>query len=235
LPEDLEVIREMASKEHDKLDEGKVVKFLDRWANPDELGGGYLTALQAYHQAFFEEEEKRLAPILRQAQERARLRSTEIPVQALLLELSQGVSVDELLASKELVLIPAYWTTPLILMEYLKTGTTLLAFGARPADMAAIPGEMVPDTLLRVLKALADPTRLKILHYLSGQELTPSELARRLHLRAPTVTHHLADLRLSGLINVTYRGQERLYRARPEAMPAFHASLDSFLKPEKDT
>jgi DNA-binding transcriptional ArsR family regulator len=234
LPEDLEAIREMTRKEHEKLDEGKLVKFLDRWANPDDLGNGYLTALQAYHQAYFADEEKRLAPILQHALDRARQRSTEIPVADLLLELSQGVSVEELVTSREIVLIPAYWTTPLILMEFLKTGTTLFAFGARPADMAAIPGEMVPDALLRILKALADPTRLKIMYYLSQQEVTPSELARRLHLRAPTVTHHLGELRLSGLIYVTYRGQERHYRARPEALPAFYASLDSFLKSENE-
>jgi DNA-binding transcriptional ArsR family regulator len=41
---------------------------------------------------------------------------------------------------------------------------------------------------------------------------------RRLHLRAPTVTHHLAELRLSGLVNVTYKGQDKLYRTREESL-----------------
>jgi DNA-binding transcriptional ArsR family regulator len=96
--------------------------------------------------------------------------------------------------------------------------------------MSALPGELVPDRLLRSLKALADPTRLKILYDISQEEVTPSQLSRRLHLRAPTVTHHLNELRLAGLVNLTFRGQEKLYRARVEAIEeAFH-SLKQFLR-----
>jgi DNA-binding transcriptional ArsR family regulator len=83
---------------------------------------------------------------------------------------------------------------------------------------------------LIALKALADPTRLKILRYLSEQELTPSELSRRLNLRAPTVTHHLKELRLAGLVNVTFRGQEKLYRTRLGALDSIHVDLKAFLK-----
>ena len=62
------------------------------------------------------------------------------------------------------------------------------------------------------------------------QELTPSELARRLNLQAPTVTHHLKELRLAGLINVSVRGQERLYRARLGALIPLAGSMKGFLK-----
>jgi len=41
----------------------------------------------------------------------------------------------------------------------------IFLFGVRPANMSVIPGELVPDGLLRALKALADPTRLKIISY----------------------------------------------------------------------
>ncbi|MGD0611916.1 MAG: metalloregulator ArsR/SmtB family transcription factor [Anaerolineales bacterium] len=71
--------------------------------------------------------------------------------------------------------------------------------------MSTLPEELVPDRLLRSLKMLADPTRLKILYYISQEEVTPSQLARRLHLRAPTVTHHLNELRLAGLVNLTFQ------------------------------
>jgi DNA-binding transcriptional ArsR family regulator len=96
--------------------------------------------------------------------------------------------------------------------------------------MAAIPGEQIPDGLVRTLKALADPTRLKIMHYLTQGEVTPSELARRLNLRAPTVTHHLSELRLCGLVNVTYRGQEKLYTSRLEALDETCDNLRDFLQ-----
>jgi DNA-binding transcriptional ArsR family regulator len=95
--------------------------------------------------------------------------------------------------------------------------------------MSTIPGEPVPDGLLRTLKALADPTRLKILRYLYKEELEPSELSRRLDLRGPTIIHHLRELRLAGLVILTLRGQEKHYRARLEALDSTNKDLKGFI------
>ena len=130
----------------------------------------------------------------------------------------------------KLIFTPAFWTTPLILFDKFDKDTLFLTFGARPMDMSLIPGESLPDGLVRSLKALADPTRLKILFYLSHEGLAPSEIARRLHLRAPTVTHHLNELRLAGLVNMTIQGQERKYTARHETLQATFTNLQDFLK-----
>jgi DNA-binding transcriptional ArsR family regulator len=110
----------------------------------------------------------------------------------------------------------------------------IFLFGARPPDASLIPGEVVPDALLRALKALSDPTRLRILHYLTEEPLAPAQLARRLRLRAPTVTHHIRTLRLAGLVQLTLgEGKEtKQYAARSEAVAAAFASLKGFL--EKD-
>jgi DNA-binding transcriptional ArsR family regulator len=96
--------------------------------------------------------------------------------------------------------------------------------------MSLMPGEPVPDTLLRMLKALADPTRLRILHYLSNETLTQAQLSRRLRLRAPTVTHHLTALRMAGLVHVTLEaGGEKLYAARLEAIRNIGNTLEKYL------
>ncbi len=50
------------------------------------------------------------------------------------------------------------------------------------------------------LKALADPTRLRILHLLTQQELTVAELTRILATGQSTVSQHLAQLRKAGLL-----------------------------------
>ena len=104
-------------------------------------------------------------------------------------------------------------------------------FGARASDQSLVPGETVPDALLRALKALSDPTRLKILHYLSQEPLSPAELSRRLRLRAPTVTHHLQTLRLAGLVQVTLgKGKEKKsFATRSETVKATCEALDAFL------
>ena len=131
----------------------------------------------------------------------------------------------------ELVLAPSFWVTPLMYFGYVGDGRGVWLFGARPANQSLIPGEMVPDSLLRALKALSDPTRLKILHYLSQGSLSPAALSRKLRLRAPTVTHHLQTLRLAGLVRVTLsEGKEKKsYATRTEIVKATCATLESFL------
>jgi len=227
--EDLEALKAAHEGEQKhEFDEKLVTNFLKWWVRPAESGALVLQSLQAYQQVFFEEEEKRVAPVLKAGIERAQKLAAKTSLPELMVELSQGVDFNEALG-KELVIVPAFWTTPLVLLEPLGQDSKLFLFGARPAGMSATPGELVPEGLLRSLKALADTTRLKILYYLSQEELTPSELARRLRLRAPTVTHHLSDLRLAGLVNVTVRGQEKFYAARREALDAACETLNQFL------
>ena len=105
-----------------------------------------------------------------------------------------------------------------------------IMFGTRPADMSLVTGEPVPDTLMRALKALADPTRLSILHYLGSETLTPAQLSRKLRLRAPTVTHHLTALRMAGLVHVTVAaGGEKMFATRMEAIQPLCGALERYL------
>ena len=209
-------------------------RFLDWWTRPAEFGEMYLAAIHAYHQSFFAEEEKRVAPILQAALEHGRELASRLSVPDLLAELSQGVRIDDLSRAQELLLVPAFWITPLILFDILDDGRAIVLFGARPATMSAIPGGVLPDGLLKALKALADPTRLKILHYIAQEPHTPSKLAKRLRLRPPTVTHHLSELRLAGLVNMTMEGQEKKYTARFEGLQATFTTLQEFLKMQEE-
>ena len=229
-PEDIEFFLKAFNKKNEYVKKEAVEHYFAWWSRPAEFGERSLAAMQAYYQAFFEEEEKRLEPVLKAGLRRAQQMAAAMKFEEFFSELSQGVQWGDELRAENVVMVPAFWTTPLIFFEKLEKDTLLLTFGARPADMSVIPGETLPDGLVRSLKALADPTRLKILFYLSHGSLSPSELARRLHLRAPTVTHHLSELRLAGLVNVTIEKQEKKYAARREALPSTLANLQDFLK-----
>jgi len=205
-------------------------RYLDWWTRPVEFGEMYLSSIQVYHQSFFAEEEKRLAPVLQAALQRGQELASRLSVPELIAELSQGIHFDDLNNARELTLVPAFWSTPLILFDILDDGRAIVLYGARPATMSAIPGGILPDGLLNALKALADPTRLKILRYIAQDPQTPSKLAKRLRLRAPTVTHHLNELRLAGLVNMTMEGQEKRYTARFEAVEATFTTLQQFLE-----
>lgn len=227
--EDVDFFQKLVGKKHDWLKREALERAIDWWSKPAELGEGFLSAVQSYYQSFFEEEEKRIEPILRQGLAHAQSRAAVLSLEDLFLELSQGVKLDDDFRAPKFIFAPVFWSTPLILFDKIYPDTQLVLFGVRPANMSVVPGEVVPDGLVRVLKALADPTRLKILNYLSKEELAPSELARRLKLRAPTVTHHMSELRLAGLVNVTIKGQDKKFTARSEAIDAIHKSLKDFL------
>jgi DNA-binding transcriptional ArsR family regulator len=213
--------------------EEQIARFLDWWAKPEECGEMLLTSIQSYYQVFFMEEEKRLLPILKASLEHAKELARQLNTHDLLVELSQGLHFEKM-EFNELVIIPDYWFSPLIMQECVSKDRCLFLYGSRPATMSVIPGELVPEGLMRALKALADPTRLKILFYLNQEELNPSELARRLNLRAPTVTHHLHELRLSGLVNLTIQGQEKRYRLRSEALNELQDTFKAFFGKELD-
>ena len=209
----------------------QIPRILDLWAHAEEFGERYLEALRAYQEAFFAEEERRIRPALHKALSRAQELAGRLELLDLLEELSQGLRFEERPGAPEMLLAPSYWCTPLIFFGSVSEEREVWLFGARSPDDSLVPGEVVPDTLLRTLKALSDPTRLRILHYLSEEPLAPAELARRLRLRAPTVTHHLKALRLAGLVQM-FVGEDKetkRYAARSEAVAAAFSSLQAFL------
>ena len=229
-PEDLESLRD-AYQDQGSAPRSKVLEArLSVWAQAEFFGERYLQALQSYQDVFFAEEEKRIRSVLREAVEAAQERANQIPIEELIEELSRGVRLENELDWQELVLVPSYWISPLVVFEQLGGGKELFLFGARPADVSLVPGELVPDGMLRTIKTLGDPTRLRILRYLAQESITPAELARRLRLRAPTVTHHLNLLRLAGLVYLTLgeKGKRR-YEARPEAVDEAFEILRVFL------
>ena len=68
--------------------------------------------------------------------------------------------------------------------------------------------------LLRVLKALADPRRFKMLQQIaSAGELTCGQVGDRFSLSQPTISHHLKILTEAGLLRVREVGQHHFISA----------------------
>ena len=60
-------------------------------------------------------------------------------------------------------------------------------------------------------KAIADPTRRRILEYLRGGERTAGELAEYVGVGRTALSHHLMVLKLADLVCVERRGQFQVY------------------------
>ncbi len=213
------------------LPAGDQERILDTWARGAEFGEHYLEALRRYQEVFFAEEEKRIGPALQAALARAQALAKKLTFPDLLEELSQGLRVATPFKASELVLAPSYWATPLVFMGQVGRKRDIWLFGARPPTASLVPGEAVSDSVVHALKALSDPTRLRILQYLAEGTVSPAQLAKRLRLRMPTVLHHLRILRLAGLVQVNLgEGKDKSYAARPEAVAATFSSLRDFLE-----
>lgn len=65
-----------------------------------------------------------------------------------------------------------------------------------------------------VFKALADPTRRKVLEHLRQRPMTAGELSDRFAVSKPTMSAHFAVLREAGLIDATKQGATITYRLK---------------------
>lgn len=193
--------------EHARLSEQYTQSaFLDglsqTWSDREAFGVRLVNAIEAYIDNFFAEEEQRILPVLKSSLSHAQMRAGSLALPVLLEELSNGVRIEKIDSYSKIILAPSFWGSPYMFLEKLNPDTLMVVYGARPDSMAIIPGDIVPDALIRSLKALSDSTRLRILRYLAQSPRTATELSRALRLRPPTVLHHLNQLRMAGMVQI---------------------------------
>src|SRR5689334_24229303 len=78
---------------------------------------------------------------------------------------------------------------------------------------------MALEESMSVLRALTDPTRVRLLAVLDGEELTVAELQRVLDVPQSRVSTHLARLKEAGMALDRTDGAHRYYRIADGAMP----------------
>jgi ArsR family transcriptional regulator len=89
--------------------------------------------------------------------------------------------------------------------------------------MAALPGdqrsaEAPAPSVVRLLKALADQTRLRLYHVLGDHELAVNEIVRVVDMSQPRVSRHLKILADAGLLSARRDGLRVYYRATEGAL-----------------
>jgi len=65
--------------------------------------------------------------------------------------------------------------------------------------------------MAQLFKALADPTRLRILHFLSDEEKAAGDIARAVGLSASAVSHQLSYLYASRIVRRRREGRSVYY------------------------
>lgn len=110
--------------------------------------------------------------------------------------------------------------------------------GATPSQEQPTPAQV--DAAVNAFRMLSDGTRLRLLWLVSSGEQDVSSLAAAVGAPRPSVSQHLAKLRLAGLVTTRREGRRVLYRARDSHVRAliaeamFHAGHEVSGLPRHD-
>jgi ArsR family transcriptional regulator, arsenate/arsenite/antimonite-responsive transcriptional repressor len=115
------------------------------------------------------------------------------------------------------------------------TATTLgqgpgMLAGCCPPLTGGVLDEPTAERLAGLLKALAEPTRLRLLSLIAGQpdrEACICDLTAPVGLSQPTVSHHMKVLVDAGLLKREQRGKWAYYRLVPATFDALAGLLST--------
>jgi len=79
---------------------------------------------------------------------------------------------------------------------------------AMPKATTGAVDDRVYEMQVRICKAFANPTRLRMLDLLARREYTVSELQSELGITAPNVSQHLAILKAAGVVGTRREGKQ---------------------------
>jgi len=91
--------------------------------------------------------------------------------------------------------------------------STIVTIAAPPEELRAVAV---------VHKALADPTRLRIIQRLAESQATVTDLIDHVDLSQPLVSWHLRRLRAAGLVQTRRSGREVICTLSRDALDQFH-------------
>jgi DNA-binding transcriptional ArsR family regulator len=120
----------------------------------------------------------------------------------------------------ELLFVPCLFFGTSMYLEF--PGLVVIGTGVAQSDMSA---RAKTESVARRIKAVADPTRLALLHSLASTPSTIGDLAGLFRLAQPTVSMHVKVLRENGLVRAERRGGRLRLSADPPAMEALLADL----------
>jgi DNA-binding transcriptional ArsR family regulator len=186
-----------------------VVTILERWAGT------------------YAEVEPRVGAILRRdyelrADDRATLTGSELVERT-----TNGIRLVPEPGIRRVILAPSYFSRP---YNFLLGGPDWRFDGYPVLDAALDLDPLAPPAaVLRLHRALGDETRLRILKLLADRDLYLTEIAELLELSKPTIKHHLAMLRVAGLLTVIEAGPVTYYHLRRERLDEASSGIRAFL------
>lgn len=90
--------------------------------------------------------------------------------------------------------------------------------------------EKIYTDTAKILKAISDPKRLKIVDMLSCREQCANKIQEAFAITQPTLSHDMKVLIESGLISDRREGKNMFYSLNPEALESFYSIIGAIFR-----
>jgi len=214
---------DLAGRLHEDACPG-ILAALDRveaeWTAARDGLGAWLPQFQAI--------EDRIGRLERLDAERRAPEAAILAPEALIESATSGVRWLPDAQVRRVILAPSYFARP---YNHIYQGQDwrLFCYPILDAVIESADAAMPPGSMLRLYRALSDPTRMRTLKLLTERDWYLTELATQLELSKPTMKHHLALLRAAGLVTVTEEGSLTYYSLRRERIDEAGTELRRFM------
>ncbi len=94
--------------------------------------------------------------------------------------------------------------------------------------------EQVYIDTAKMLRAMSDPKRLRIVDMLSCGELCACKILEEFQITQPTLSHDMKVLAEAGIVNQTREGKNIYYSLNTDALSAMHKALGRMFEDKPD-
>ncbi len=207
---------------------------------PEVVQGRIASMLSAYWAESFAAEWERLEPTLAWESEQARVEDPVVMLETIRSELKVDAGERMLIRCSmhehevhvnprnPLRLIPSVYVWPHVRVNCDAPWPVAILYPPRTMR-AGVGRELAPDSLIRPLRAAADPTRLRILRLVGERPRSTEELAPLVGLSESGLSKHLKSLVDAGLLSTRRQGWYVLYRLERGRLDALGADLRRYI------
>ncbi|MBM6998296.1 winged helix-turn-helix transcriptional regulator [Paenibacillus sp. DXFW5] len=185
-----------------------------------------LKVLTDWHDQYFRKLEPGVIGALRSEAEERKAELAIVEPASFIERTTNGLTFMPKEGLEKLLLIPQYHFQPMNVIYHFGK-ITICHYSAR----IYLGGETdFPPHEYRMIRALAEQSRLKILRYLSGGPRTFTEIVRHLKLSKGITHDHVSKLRSGGFLRAHFDGETvSEYSLRPEMLDVIHRKLVDYI------
>lgn len=187
----------------------------------------YEPLLRLWYEQYFRYAEHKILPLLIEDASEKKLLQSKMDTIALIEYASGGVVIEDVPDLTTIVLLPTVHNRPINTYCFYKKMVII----QYPVEVPMNHDDEPPTVLLRMTRALSDPTRLRLLRYVAHEPKSLWEMQADLGQSREMLMHHLMMLRVAGLLRIHLCGENNeRFSIRPDGASELQMFLESYIR-----